>query len=105
MHHLLSLKCVSATYEVKYASLDGSRRIQMVRDEEYCTAPSIIDIYVERRKYIKSFPSILECNFAQFTFTYINKGSKPEKRKRKVIVKTCLNCSSNPQNQHFRLFL
>ena len=53
MHHLLSLKCVSATYEVIYASLDGSRRIQMVRDEEYCTASSMLDIYVERRKYIK----------------------------------------------------
>ena len=38
MHHLLSLKCVSATYEVINASLDGSRRIQMVRDEKHCTA-------------------------------------------------------------------
>ena len=80
MHHLLSLKCVNATYEVIHASLDGST-IQIVRDEEYCTAPSMLDIYVERRKYIKSFPSILECNFAQFTFTYINKGSKLEKKK------------------------
>ena len=104
MHHLLSLKCVSATYEVINASLDGSRRIQMVRDKEYCTAPSMLDIYAERRKYMKSFPSILECNFVQFTSTYISKGSKLEKRKRPVIVKTYPNYSSNPQNQHYGLF-
>ena len=29
MHHLLSLKCISTTYEVITASLDGSRRIQL----------------------------------------------------------------------------
>ena len=104
MHHLLSLKCVSATYEVINASLDGSRRIQIVRDKEYCTAPSMLDIYAERRKYMKTFPSILECNFVQFTSTYINKGSKLEKRKRPVIVKTYPNYSSNPQNQHYGLF-
>ena len=41
MHHLLSLKCVSATHEVVTASLlDSSRRIQMARNEEFCTTPS-----------------------------------------------------------------
>ena len=104
IHHLFSLKCVSATYEAINASLDGSRRIQMARHKEYCTAPSTFDIYAERRKYMKSFPSIIECDFAQFTSTYINKGSKLEKRKRPVIVKTYPNYSSNPQNQHYGLF-
>ena len=92
MHHLL--KCVSATYGVINASLDGSRRIQIVRDKEYCTAPSMLDIYAERRKYTRSFPCILECNFVQFASTYINKGSKLEKRKQPVIFKTYPNYSS-----------
>ena len=86
------------------ASLDGSRRIEMVRDQKYCTAPSMLDIYAERRKYLKLFPNILECNFVQFTSMYINKSSKLEKRKRPVIVKTYPNYSSNPQNQHYGLF-
>ena len=44
MHHLLSVKCVSATHEVVTASLDGSQRIQMGRNKEFCTTPSMLDV-------------------------------------------------------------
>ena len=37
MHHLLSLKFVSATHEVVTASLDGSRRIQMTNSNTFCS--------------------------------------------------------------------
>lgn len=47
MHHLLSLKRVSATHEVVIASLDGSRRVQVSRKKDFCTIPSMLDIYAE----------------------------------------------------------
>lgn len=87
MHHLLSLKCVSATHEVVIASLDGSRRVQVSRKKDFCTIPSMLEIYAEREKFIKTFPDILEYNCLQFTSTFVSKNSKLEKRKRPVIVK------------------
>ena len=104
MHHLLSLKCVSATHEVITASLDGSRRVQVSRNKDFCTIPSMLDVYAEREKFIKTFPDILEYNFLQFTSTFVSKSSKLAKRKRPVIVKTYPKFSSNPRNQHYGLF-
>jgi len=104
MHHLLSLKCVSAIHEVVNASLDGSRRVQVSRKKDFCAITSMLDIYAEREKFIKTFPDILEYNFLQFTSTFVSKNSNLEKRKRPVIVKTYPNFSSNPQNQHYGLF-
>lgn len=106
MHHLLSLRCVSATHEVVNASLDGSRRVQVSRKNDFCTIPSVLDIYAEREKFIKIFPDIqaLEYNFLQFTSTFVSKNSKLEKRKRLVIVKTYPKFSSNSNNQHYGLF-
>ena len=104
MHHLLSFKRVSATHEVVIASLDGSRRLQVSRKKDFCTIPSMLEIYAEREKFIKTFPDILVYNFLQFTSTFVSKNSKLEKRKRPVIVKTYPKFSSNPQNQHYGLF-
>ena len=44
MHHLLSLKFVSATHEVVTVSLDGSRRITIQNGHQSCTSPSMLDI-------------------------------------------------------------
>ena len=104
MHHLLSLKCVSATHEVINTSLDGSRRVQVSKNKDFCTIPSMLDIYAEREKFIKTFPDILTYNFLQFTSTFVSKNSKLEKRKQAVIVKTYPKFSSNPQNQQYGLF-
>lgn len=104
LHHLLSLKCVSATHEVVNASLDGSRRVQVSRKKDFCTIPSMLDIFAEGEKFIKTFPDILEDNFLQFTSTFVSKNSKLKKRKRPVIVKTYPKFSSNPQNQHYGQF-
>lgn len=75
-----------------------------VQKEGFCAITSMLDIYAEREKFIKTFPDILECNFLQFTSTFVSKNSNLEKRKRPVIVKTYPNFSSNPQNQHYGLF-
>ena len=104
LHPLLSLKCVSATHEVVNACLDGSRRVQVSRNKDFCTHSSMLDIYAEREKFIKTFPDILEYYFLQFTSTFTSKNSKLEKRKLLVIVKTYPKFSSNPQNKRDGLF-
>ena len=104
MHHLLSLKCVSSTFDVITASLDGSRRIQMAPNKEFCTAPSVLDIYAEREKHLKTFPEILKYNFMQFVSLFTQKGAKLQKRKCPVIVKTYPKYSSNPENTYYGLF-
>ena len=40
MHHLPSIKFVSATNEVITASLDGPRRVQPGANHQICTVPS-----------------------------------------------------------------
>ena len=63
MHHLLSIKFVSANNEVITASLDGSRRVQLRAKHQISTAPSIVDIYAERHNYPKVDPQLLETIF------------------------------------------
>ena len=45
MHHLLSIKFVSATNKVITASLDGSRRVQLGANHQICIVPSIVEVY------------------------------------------------------------
>ena len=90
MHHLLSIKFVSATHEVITASLDGSRRVHLKANNQICTAPSLLDTYAERYKYLKVDPKLLEYNFFKFASTFTFKASKLKQRDKTVIVKTYL---------------
>jgi len=56
--------------------MDGSRRIQLERNQEFCTTSSMLDIYADRGKYMKTIPGIPEYNFVQFASTFIIKSSK-----------------------------
>ena len=72
MHHLPSIKFVSATNEVITASLDGPRRVQLGANHQICTVPSIVDIFAERHNYLKVDPQLLETyNFCQFASKFI----------------------------------
>lgn len=104
MHHLLSIKFVSATNEVITASLDGSRRIQLGANHQICTVPSIVDIYAQRYKYLKVDPQLLDYNFCEFASSFTFKASKLQRRDKTVIVKTYPNYSSNPKNEDYGLF-
>ena len=104
MHHLLSLTFVSATHVVVTASLNGSRRITIQNGHQSCTSPSMLDIYAERGKYIHLDAQLLQYNFCKFVSTFSIKMSKLQKRKKEVVVKTYLNYSSNPENEHYSLF-
>lgn len=54
-HHLLSLKCVSASHDVHVvnAILLMVHRVQVSKKKDFCTIPSIQDIYAEQEKFIK----------------------------------------------------
>ena len=47
MYHLLSLKCIGASYEVVHVSLDGSRRNNTGGNQQPCTLQSTLDIYAK----------------------------------------------------------
>ena len=59
MHYLLSLKCVSSSFEVVTASLDGSRKINLSGTRQSCTEQSILDVYSQRHKYLEVDPNLL----------------------------------------------
>ena len=51
MHHLLSLKFVSATHEVVTASVDGSRRIQMTNSNTSYKGSQTSNVKSDPRKF------------------------------------------------------
>ena len=48
MHHILSIKLVSSSFQVITTSLDGSRRVQLTADGSLNTEPSLLDTYAGR---------------------------------------------------------
>ena len=53
MYHLLSLKCISASYEVVHVSLDGPRRNNTGGNQQPCTLQSTLDIYAEWKNILQ----------------------------------------------------
>lgn len=104
MHHLPSLKCVSSSFEVVTASLDGSSKINMSGTHQSCTEQSILDIHSQREKYLEVDPNLLNYNLVKFISMFILKGKKLTRRSKDVIVKTSPNYSSSPTNGHYGLF-
>ena len=59
MHHLMSLKLVSSSFNVITISLDGSRRISnKSSDGSVVTNDSLLDIYANREKYAQTIPNV-----------------------------------------------
>ena len=54
MHHLLSLKLHSSSFNVLPVSLNGSRRIAITipsQDSEVCSNNFLLDVYANRENY------------------------------------------------------
>ena len=72
MHHLLSLKLVSSSFNVAAISLDGSRRIKTnFADGDVATSNSLLDAYAKRALFAKTIPNITSLNFITFASKYI----------------------------------
>ena len=67
MHHLLSLKLVSSSFDVILISLNGSRKIKTNSlDGDLATNYSLLDVYTTRAKYSEAIPNIMTLNFIAF---------------------------------------
>ena len=65
MHHLLSLKLVSSSFNVLPISLDSSG------NEDVATNDSLLDVYAKRSRYAEKIPKIMTFNFKTFATKYI----------------------------------
>ena len=71
MHHLMSLKLVSSSFNVVPISLNGSRRIKpKILDGDDVTNDSLLDTYAKREKYANIIPDIMALNFIDFAIKY-----------------------------------
>lgn len=65
MHHIMSLKLVSSTFNVVNFSLDGSRKIS-IKGDNIETEPSALDCYAMRNSLVGCCNKILQCNLEEF---------------------------------------
>lgn len=104
MHHLLSLKLHSSTFNVIPISLNGSRRVRINPSEGdtdiTCTSNSLIDVYANREQYDVS-PEVLDMNFVQFATTFKIVNGKLEKLPKNVIPRIFPTYSCNPKGTNF----
>ena len=73
MHHLLSLKLYSSSFNVIPVSLNGSRQVHTNNSFDNgnvsCTSNSSLDVYANRHQYDSS-PETMNLNFVQFSAKY-----------------------------------
>ena len=61
MHHILSLKLTSSSFQVVNVSVEGSRKIE-ISNEEIVSEVSILDNYANRENFQVCDRTILESN-------------------------------------------
>ena len=103
MHHILSLKLISSSFQVVNVSVDGSRKID-ITDENITTEASIVDNYANRENLEGCDRTILESNFVQFVSHYTVQKETIKKRKKPVTVRAFPSPPANPKGPQFGLF-
>ena len=104
MHHILSIKLVSSSFQVITTSLDGSRKVQLTADGSLNSEPSLLDTYVGRAIYETDFPGISNCNFTEFASNYFQSKKGIKKRTSPVVIKAYPNYSSSLKGPSYGLF-
>ena len=106
MHHLLSLKLHSSSFNVIPVSLNGSRRVHtnpsVDGGDTSCTNNSLLDVYANREQYDNS-PEIMNLNFLQFATKYKLVNAKLTKLPENVIPRIFPTYSSNFKGPNFTL--
>ena len=80
MHHILSIKLVSSSFQVITTSLDGSRKLKLTADGSLNTEPSLLDTYAGRGIYetdFQEFPIAIPQSLPLTTFN-LKKESRRE---------------------------
>lgn len=105
MHHLMSLKLVSSSFNVVPISLNGSRRIKTItNDGDTVTNDSLLDTYAKREKYIQTIPDIMALNFIHFATKYKLVNNKLTVQPHNMIPRVFPVFSSNSKGPNFGLY-
>ena len=73
MHQILSIKLVSSSFHVITASLDGSHKVFLSKNNTLETESpllSLLDLYAKRKMFETDHPGISNCSFVQFASDY-----------------------------------
>lgn len=95
MHHILSSKLVSSSFQVMTMSLYGSLKVKLTADGSLNTEPSLLDSYVGRAIFEADFPGISKCNFIEFASNNYYSQTKTgiKKKASPVVIKAYPNYS------------
>ena len=96
MHHILSIKLVSSSFQVITTSLDGSQKVKLTKDGSLSTEPLLRDSYAGRGIFETDFPGISKCNFIEFASNYSQTKTGIKRRAYPVVIKAYPNYSSSP---------
>jgi hypothetical protein len=101
MHHLLSLKLHSSSFNVMPVSLNGSRRINTSTTEaDVCSNNSLLDVYANRAQY-KNAKDTAELNFVQFATQFKVVNNKLTRLPNNVVPRIFPTYSCNPRGPNF----
>ena len=105
MHHLMSLKLVSSSFNVVPISLNGSRRINTNSfDGALVTNESLLDVCANREKYAQTDPNIVMSNFVTFASKYKLVNKKLTSQPQNTAPRVFPVFSSNPKGPNFSLY-
>ena len=107
MHHLMSVKLHTSSFNVMPVSLNGSRRVRdtaSIDEGESCTDYSLLDVYANREQYDSS-ENIKNMNFVQFATTYkVVNNELTKLPENNIIPRIFPTYSPNPKGQNFGLY-
>ena len=85
MHHILSLKLVSSSFQVIITSLDGYWKVRLTTDDSLNTKPSLLD--AGRAIFETDVPGNFERNFIEFASNYYQTKTGIKNQVSPVVVK------------------
>ena len=103
MHQILSLKLFSSSFQVITASLDGTRKLEIL-EKNVVTKPSVLDDYANRKQFRHDYPEIISMNFIKFVSKYHVKEDSLYFRPKMVVVRTFPNYYGNPTSPYYGQF-
>ena len=86
MHHIMSLKLVSSSFNVVNLSLDGSRKISIKNDNAEAE-PSTLDNYAMRNTLAGCCNEISQCSLVECVANYFVVKNEIKKRQKQVFVR------------------
>lgn len=104
MDHILSIKLVSSSFQVRTTSLDGYRNVRMTTKDSLNTKPSLLDSYAGGAIFERDFPEISERNFKEFASNYCQTKTGIKKRASPVVIEAYPDYFSSPKGPSYGLF-